>query len=260
MRGKNARRAALRTFFNIAKAWDLGEAAQMKLLGLSARSAYDKCKKDRGARLSMDALERISCVLGIFKALNVLLPDKVAADKWIKKPNDAPLFGGKSALDRMLSGRVSDLFLVRRYLDAQCGAVRGRRYHARAPDAKSGCFLSKEELAEVLAAENAADLVIGGIVDPKAKVLTLVRGDLSLPLLVIPFTSFKPAAGLRPNFKDFEIIDYGQAVRFGKYEATVASLRGSRLLQCGEEAEVISRERPFTRRAFRASSAGRRAA
>ena len=43
------------------------------------------------------------------------------ADAWLRKPNDAPLFGGRTALDRMLAGQVSDLFVVRQYLDAQRG-------------------------------------------------------------------------------------------------------------------------------------------
>jgi hypothetical protein len=43
------------------------------------------------------------------------------ADEWIRKPNTAPLFAGKSALARMLGGQVADLFVVRQYLDAQRG-------------------------------------------------------------------------------------------------------------------------------------------
>jgi hypothetical protein len=31
------------------------------------------------------------------------------------------VFGGRSALDRMLSGNVADLYIVRQYLDAQRG-------------------------------------------------------------------------------------------------------------------------------------------
>jgi hypothetical protein len=31
------------------------------------------------------------------------------------------LFGGRSALDRMLSGNVADLYQVRQYLDSQRG-------------------------------------------------------------------------------------------------------------------------------------------
>ena len=69
----------------------------------------------------MDALERISYLLGIFKALHILLPDEEAADAWVRKPNTAPLFAGTSALERMMSGQVSDLYVVRQYLDAQRG-------------------------------------------------------------------------------------------------------------------------------------------
>ncbi len=112
---------ALKAFFRMASRWDLSADEQMTLLGLSARSTFFKWKKDHDGHLSMDTLERISYLLGIFKALHVLLPDEDAADSWIRKPNMAPLFAGKPALTRMLSGRVSDLFLVRQYLDAQRG-------------------------------------------------------------------------------------------------------------------------------------------
>jgi len=44
-----------------------------------------------------------------------------AADEWIRQPNNAPLFGGRSALERMLSGQVADLYVVRQYLDSERG-------------------------------------------------------------------------------------------------------------------------------------------
>ena len=112
---------ALRTFFRIAKLWRLSVEEQMTLLGLSARSTYFKWKKDPGVVLSRDTLERISYVTGIYKALQVLLPDETAADEWVKRPNAAPPFGGRSALDRMMSGQVVDLYVVRQYLDAEGG-------------------------------------------------------------------------------------------------------------------------------------------
>ncbi len=68
-----------------------------------------------------DLLERLSYIFGIYKALQVLLPVPAAADAWISRPNDAPLFAGRSALEVMRSGNVADLFLVRQYLDAQRG-------------------------------------------------------------------------------------------------------------------------------------------
>ena len=66
-------------------------------------------------------MERISYILGIYRALQILFKDAKLADGWVRRPNTASPFGGRSALDRMLSGNVADLFVVRRYLDAERG-------------------------------------------------------------------------------------------------------------------------------------------
>ena len=112
---------ALRTFFNIAEQWKLRIADQRKLLGDPPESTFYKWKRERDAALGRDTLERISYLLGVWQALQILFPDPDQADAWLHKPNTAPLFGGHSALERMLSGNVADLFVVRQYLDAQRG-------------------------------------------------------------------------------------------------------------------------------------------
>ncbi len=112
---------ALRTFFNLAKTWNLSEQEQMRLLGLASRSTLHAWKSGKVAKVSRDTLERISYLLGIFKALNILLPDPKRADEWMRLPNKASLFGGGSALDRMTTGNIGDLYVVRQYLDAQRG-------------------------------------------------------------------------------------------------------------------------------------------
>jgi len=112
---------ALRTFFRIAAAWDLSIDEQMTLLGLPSRSTYFAWKKKGVERLPRDVVERLSYVFGIWKALQILLPDAAAADAWIRQPNAAAPFGGRSALERMLSGNVADLYVVRQYLDAERG-------------------------------------------------------------------------------------------------------------------------------------------
>ncbi len=114
--------AGLRAFFRIAEAWRLGVEEQITLLGSPGRSTYFKWKREGATALPRDVLERISYILGIYKALQILIPDPVAADAWIRRPNRATPFGGRSALERMLSGNVSDLYLVRQYLDAERGA------------------------------------------------------------------------------------------------------------------------------------------
>ena len=114
--------AGLRAYFNIARDWGLNTDEQMVLLGTPGRSTFFKWKSaPETADLKRDTLERLSYILGIYKALQVLLPSATSADAWVKKPNTAPLFGGKSALDRMLGGNVADLLAVRQYLDARRG-------------------------------------------------------------------------------------------------------------------------------------------
>jgi hypothetical protein len=114
--------AGLRTFLRIADLWQLSMEEQLILLGGPSRATFFRWKKDpASATLARDTLERLSYILGIFKALQILLPDEKSADEWVKKPNDAPLFNGQSALQRMLSGNVADLFMVRQYLDAMRG-------------------------------------------------------------------------------------------------------------------------------------------
>ncbi len=116
---KNLTGPALRTFFRIADAWGLKEQEQMRLLGLDSRSTFQSWKRGAVSAIPKDALERISYVLGIYKGLQILLPQ--TADEWVRRPNAHPLFGGRSALDRMTSGNVADLFVVRQYIDAQRG-------------------------------------------------------------------------------------------------------------------------------------------
>jgi hypothetical protein len=116
--GSSSISAGLVAFFNIAELWRLSSDEQIKLLGSPARSTYFKWKKDGGA-LPADTQERISHILSIFKALEILIPDVDVADSWIRRRND--YFDGQSALHVMLGGQVVDIYRVRQYLDAQRG-------------------------------------------------------------------------------------------------------------------------------------------
>jgi hypothetical protein len=112
----------LRAFGRIAEAWGLTVDEQLALLGQPPRSTYFAWRKQpEKAVVSRDTLERISNILGIYKSLQILLPDAAAADAWVRQPNSAAPFGGGTALARMLAGNVSDLNLVRRYLDGVRG-------------------------------------------------------------------------------------------------------------------------------------------
>ncbi|WP_130620841.1 MbcA/ParS/Xre antitoxin family protein [Dyella amyloliquefaciens] len=112
---------ALRGFFNLAERWNLRIADQRRLLGDPPESTFYKWKRLQEGTLGRDTLERISYLLGIWKDLQILFPDPKQADEWVHRANQASLFGGQSALQRMLSGNVADLYVVRQYLDAQRG-------------------------------------------------------------------------------------------------------------------------------------------
>ena len=114
--------AGLRAFVGIARAWRLSVDEQLLLLGQPPRSTFFAWRKDpERASVPRDTLERLSNILGVWKSLQILLPDTGAADAWVRASNTAPAFGGQSALARMLAGNVSDLNFVRRYLDGVRG-------------------------------------------------------------------------------------------------------------------------------------------
>ena len=107
---------ALRTFFRIAELWGLSDKDQMDILDMGGVT-FSRMKSSLALRL--DKLARISHVLAIYKALQTLLPDAQAADGWVRRPNAVAPFGGRSALDLMVSGQFADLAAVREYLDGQ---------------------------------------------------------------------------------------------------------------------------------------------
>ena len=114
--------AALQAFFNLSHIWGLSVGEERKLLGSPPESTFYKWKAEKTAgRLSRDVLDRVSYLLGIYKDLNILLPSIRAANEWVRKANNAPMFSGQSALERMLAGSIVDLADIRRYLDTERG-------------------------------------------------------------------------------------------------------------------------------------------
>lgn len=111
----------LPVFFRICEAWGLSPVEQQTLLGVGKSTlALWRAGKVKGG-LDATVLERLSYVFGIYSALQILLPIPERADAWVRRANGAPLFGGSSALKRMLGGHVADLFAVHAYLNAQRG-------------------------------------------------------------------------------------------------------------------------------------------
>lgn len=111
----------LRTFFAIAEEWSLTTEQQRILLGGISKSSLHNWKAGNAPALSRDQLERVSLVLGIYKAMALLFADGDGGKRWLKAANTEALFGGASPLARMLRGGIEDLYVTRRYLDAWRG-------------------------------------------------------------------------------------------------------------------------------------------
>jgi hypothetical protein len=112
---------ALRTFFNISRSWGLSTTEERALLGWPPTSTFHKYKGGDPGILSFDTLTRISLVLGIYKALQLLYAEPAFADQWVRMPNANALFGGQTPIAFIAAAGIDGLFQVRRLLDARRG-------------------------------------------------------------------------------------------------------------------------------------------
>jgi Antitoxin Xre/MbcA/ParS C-terminal toxin-binding domain/Antitoxin Xre-like helix-turn-helix domain len=112
---------ALRTFFAISRAWGLSATEERALLGWPPSSTFHKYKSGNAGVLSFDTLTRISLVLGIYKALEVLYSDTSFADRWMSMPNANPMFEGQTPIAFVAEAGLDGLCQVRRLLDARRG-------------------------------------------------------------------------------------------------------------------------------------------
>ena len=104
------------------QAKELYEDARQLLGGVTNGPYYEMKKNAQGRVLEPDKLLRISYLIGIFKALNILHAQKLA-DEWVRLPNTNLIFGGMTPLAYMVRGGVPAIQTVRRLLDARRGGV-----------------------------------------------------------------------------------------------------------------------------------------
>ncbi len=114
--------AGLKAFLNIRERWNLRDQDSRTLLGGVSNGPYYKWKKQPERTLNADVLTRISYLIGIYKALNILYGEKLA-DEWILLPNANRIFGGRTPLEYIMRGGVPALQIVRRLLDARLGGM-----------------------------------------------------------------------------------------------------------------------------------------
>jgi hypothetical protein len=112
--------ALARTTVNLFRAWGLTDGEARVLLGDMAQRTWARWKTGDIGRIDRDLRARMAILMGIHKALRYIFTDPARGYAWIRKPSAA--FGGRSALDIMLRGEITDLIDLRAYLDAERGA------------------------------------------------------------------------------------------------------------------------------------------
>ena len=112
--------AAIVAFFAIVDKWQLRNEDAMSMLGGISHGRYFELKRHRKGLLSQDELTRISLLIGIFKALNILFGQRLA-NQWTSRPNSNPMFNGAPPLQYLSRGGVPALIGVRRLLDSRRG-------------------------------------------------------------------------------------------------------------------------------------------
>jgi hypothetical protein len=109
---------ALKAFFRIMAHWKVRDEDARVLLGGVSNGPFYEMKRNPDRVLEADRLARISYLVGIFKALNILHSEALA-DEWVHLPNQNPVFGGEPPLAYMRRGGLPALQTVRRLLDAR---------------------------------------------------------------------------------------------------------------------------------------------
>jgi hypothetical protein len=109
---------ALKAFFNVMARWKVRDEDARALIGGVSNGPFYEMKRDPDRVLDADRLTRVSYLIGIFKALNILHSQAIA-DEWVQLPNSNPIFAGRTPLDYMMRGGIPAMQTVRRLLDAR---------------------------------------------------------------------------------------------------------------------------------------------
>lgn len=112
--------ALARATVNLFRAWQLTDVEARTLLGDMAQRTWARWKENNIGRIDRDLRARMAILMGIHKGLRYLFSDAARGYAWVRKPNAN--FEGKSALDIMMRGEITDLIDLRSWLDAERGA------------------------------------------------------------------------------------------------------------------------------------------
>jgi len=112
--------AAIKGILGIASHWNLQNEDTRGLLGGISSGGFHALKSGASKTLAEDEITRVSLLIGIYKALNILYSRRLA-DSWMTLLNTNPMFGGDTPLNYVKNGGIPALLRVRQLLDARRG-------------------------------------------------------------------------------------------------------------------------------------------
>jgi len=99
-------------------AWGFSNGEMALVLGLSPAQVQRYRATGLAAESVTDDLTvRVSLILGIERALEILLAEETDIRDWVNHPSSAPIFRGSTPKSVILDGRLDDLRGIRTYLD-----------------------------------------------------------------------------------------------------------------------------------------------
>lgn len=102
MNWRELRGPALRAYLALAREWGLTENERLLLLGCACVTELSNWQGGRAEAMGLDAVTRISLLLGIHSSLHSVFNDPDRANAWIRRPHVSGALVGSTALDRML--------------------------------------------------------------------------------------------------------------------------------------------------------------
>ena len=103
----------------LADTWHLSTAEQLNLLALNDEDELAAARSQSPQQASHELLARLAMLVDIYHALHALLPKLEAADEWLRRPNQAPMFNDATALNLMLERGRTGIEEVLAYLWSQ---------------------------------------------------------------------------------------------------------------------------------------------
>ena len=116
--GGSGARGVVRILSCLVRKWCLTEDEQLALFGLESTDGLTRLRKLSDDKIPPEIVERTAYLLDIYIAIGGLLTDPERAALWIRAPNKAPLFGGRSALELMMAS-LHQMRLVKAHLQSQ---------------------------------------------------------------------------------------------------------------------------------------------